>query len=198
MFRILGHFTARAWPVLLIGWAAAALGLWFGAPSWEQIGKSGQFAYLPGDAPTRQAEALFDEAFPGQRTGSGIVLVVTRTDGRELQPEDRAFVNEKLAPRLRESLLPGGLPKPDSPVARIRAPGDGPTGALLQSPDRRAELVAVELNSEFLNSRNWPTVAAVERLVEDLRAHGETPAALDLALTGSAVLGRDTGRAEER
>src|SRR5947199_182639 len=100
MFRLLGKFVARTWPVLLVGWAALVVALWF--------------------------------------------------------------------------------------------------GVLLQSRDRKAELVAVELNSEFLDSRNWPTVDAVERLVGDLKARGEAPDGLDVALTGSAVLGRDTGRAEER
>src|SRR5207248_257569 len=114
--------------------------LWFGAPPWERVGKTGQFAYLPADAPTRHAERLFDEAFPGQRAASGIVLVVTRADGGELRPEDRAFVNSTLTPRLRQLLLPDGKPADGSPVARVRAPGDGPAGVLLQSRDRKAEL----------------------------------------------------------
>lgn len=198
MSRLLGQFVTRAWPIILAAWVAILVGVWFGAPAWERVGKSGQFAYLPNDAPTRRAEVLFDGAFPGQRTGSGIVLVATRPDGRELEAADRRFVADVLAPRLKQRLLPGGTPEPGSPVVRIRAPGDGPTGALLESGDRRAALVAVELLGEFLDTRNWPTVAAVEEDVVELRERGEIPAGLDLALTGSAVLGRDTGQAEAR
>jgi RND superfamily putative drug exporter len=198
MFRILGRIVSGWWPVVLVGWAVVVLGLWYAAPSWAQISKSGQFAYLPADAPSRQAEEMFDQAFPGQRASSGIVLVVTRVDGITLRPSDRVFITNTLTPQLRETLLPGGNPDPDSPVLRVRAPGDVPTGVLLRSPDQKAELVVVELHSEFLDSQNWPTVAAVEHLIEDLRRRGETPTGLDLALTGSAVLGRDTGQAEAR
>ena len=107
MFRLLGKLVARSWPLLLAGWAALLAGLWVGAPSWDRVGKSGQFAYLPADAPTRRAEALFDEAFPGQRAGSGIVLVVARRDG-ELTPDDLGFIDRVLAARLRQALLPDG------------------------------------------------------------------------------------------
>jgi RND superfamily putative drug exporter len=196
MFQFLGRVVSRMWLVLLAGWAVLVVGLWFGAPSWDEVGKSGQFAYLPADAPSRKAQALFDEAFPAQRAASGIVLVVTRSDRTVLRADDRRFVDETLVPRLRGLLLPDGRPEAGSPVARIRAPGDGPTGALLRSADGRAELVVIELNTEFLDSHNWPTVAAVERAVGGLSAGGAVPAGLDVSLTGSAVLGRDTGEAE--
>ncbi|QJW97437.1 MMPL family transporter [Frigoriglobus tundricola] len=196
MFRLLGRLVEQAWPAFLLLWAVLFVALWFGAPAWEQVGKTGQFIYLPADAPSNRATATFDEAFPGQRAGSGIVLVVTRADGQELRPEDRAFVSGTLAPELRHALVPGGTSGPNPPVVRVRAPDDGPTGALLKSPDQRAELVAVELKADFLDARNWPTVAAVEQLLNDLRVRGAVPTGLDVALTGSAVLGRDTGRAE--
>src|SRR5439155_16327073 len=121
VFAFLGKIVARTWPFLLAAWGAALVGLWFFAPSWDKVGKSGQFAYLPADAPTRRAEQLFDEAFPGQRSGSGIVLVVTRTDGGELRPEDRRFVNETLAPRVKQEFLATGQPAAGSPVMRVRA-----------------------------------------------------------------------------
>jgi RND superfamily putative drug exporter len=98
---------------------ALIVGLEFGAPSWSSVGKSGEFAFLPADSPSRQAETQFDEAFPGQRVGSRIVLVVSRSD-TELKADDRTFINETLAPRMRQLLMPGGQPESGSPVARIR------------------------------------------------------------------------------
>jgi RND superfamily putative drug exporter len=180
-----------------VGWVLLLIGLYLGAPAWNQISQSGEFAFLPADSPSRQAEKQFDGAFPGQRVGSRIVLVVSRSDGK-LQAADSTFVNETLAARLRQLLLPGGQPEAGSPLARIRAPGDGPLGALLQSADRQAELIVVELNSEFLDTRNWPTVSAVENLIGELRESGAVPAGLDMSVAGSAVLGRDTGLAEKQ
>jgi RND superfamily putative drug exporter len=197
VFKLLGSVVARAWFVFLLGWVALIVGLYFGAPAWNAISQSGELAFLPANSPSRLAEQQFDEAFPGQRVGSHIVLVVSRSDG-ELKADDRKFVNETLAPRVRQLLLPGGQPEAGSHVTTIRAPGDGPTGALLKSADRRAELIVVELNSEFLDKNNWPTVSAVERLIGELRGSSAVPAGLDVSVAGSAVLGRDTGRAEEQ
>lgn len=196
MFAFFARCITWVWPLVLGAWVAVVVVLWFVAPPWQQVGKSGQFTYLPSHASTRQAETLFNKAFPGERAASGIVLVVTRTDGGELQPEDRRFVADVLAPRLRQEFLPNGSPASGSPVIRIRSASDKPTGVLLESADRRAELIAIELNREFLSSENWPTVAAVEQLVQTLRSSREGPTALDIALTGSAVLGRDIGQAE--
>jgi RND superfamily putative drug exporter len=183
--------------VLLVGWIALLVGMYFGAPAWNQVSQSGEFAFLPANSPSRLAEAQFDEAFPGERVGSRIVVIVSRPDG-ELTATDRTFVTKTLAPRLQELLLPGGQPPAGSPVARIRVPVDGPAGALLKSSDRRAEVIVVELHTEFLDTRNWPTVAAVEELIGELRGSSAVPPGLDVSLAGSAVLGRDTGRAEQQ
>jgi RND superfamily putative drug exporter len=198
MFRILGILVARTWPWLLAAWIAAFIALYLFAPAWDQIGQSGEFAYLPDNAPTRRAETSFDDAFLGKRSNSSIVLLALRSDGGELQTEDRQFVSEVLAPQLRQLLLPEGKPKPASGVTVIRAPGDGLSSLLLESQDRRADLVVVELSGEFLDTRNWPIVASIEKLIVDLANRAKTPKALEVLLTGSAVLGRDIGKAESQ
>src|SRR5690349_19950140 len=100
MFRFLGKIVERGWPAWLVGWAAAFTALWVYAPPWEQVGKSGQLAYLPADAPTRRAEELFDVAFPGQRAGSAVLVAVCRSGG-DLTPDDLRFAAEVLPARLR-------------------------------------------------------------------------------------------------
>jgi len=124
--------------------------LFFGAPAWNQISSSGELAFLPTDFPSCRAETQLYKAFPGERVDNHVVLVVSRSEG-ELKAIDHTFVNETLAPRVQKLLLPGGQPEAGSPVARISAPGDGPTGVLLQSADRRAELILIELRGEFLD-----------------------------------------------
>jgi putative drug exporter of the RND superfamily len=181
------------WPIILVGWAAVFAGLWFAAPAWNRVAKSGQFAYLPADAPSRRAETLFREAFPDERAASAIVLVASRAD-RDLSPDDLGFIEGVLVPRLQQAIQ--DEPGWESVFSRIRSPSAGPTGLLLRSRDRRAALVVIELKPEFLDKQNWPVVDRVESLVGDMQADPGTPAGLELALDGSAVLGRDTGKAE--
>jgi RND superfamily putative drug exporter len=64
------------------------------------------------------------------------------------------------------------------------------------SADGRALLIVLELTTEFLSRDNWPTVTKVEDLVRDLRARGKLPPGVDVAVTGSAVIGRDRARAQ--
>jgi len=50
---------------------------------------------------------------------------------------------------------------------------------------------------EFLERKAWPAVHAVEDLIERLRRENKVPDGLDIALTGSAVVGRDIRQAEQ-
>src|SRR5438093_12808862 len=106
MYRLLGKLVARGWPFLIAAWMVLLGALWLWAPPWSQVGKSGQFAYLPDDAPSRRAEALFEQVFPGQRAASNVVLVVTRRDAGPLTADDLGAVEKVLAPRLQKALLP--------------------------------------------------------------------------------------------
>lgn len=76
-------------------------------------------------------------------------------------------------------------------ISRIRTPNGLGTGPLLVSADRQALLVIIELTTDYLSRRNWPTIAKVEEAVRALRDDAERPAGLELAVTGSAVVGRD-------
>jgi RND superfamily putative drug exporter len=195
MYPLLGTLVARFWPLLIAAWVVLFGALWIWAPSWDKVGASGQFTYLPDDAPSRRAEALFEEAFPGQRVGSTVIVVITRNDQLELTADDLSAAERTIASRLREALLPQGASPAGSIVLGIRSPGKGPTGLLLKSPDKRAALIAVELKTEFLDARNWPLVDSIDGL---LRQGQSDPSVsnLKISLTGSAVLGSDVGRAE--
>ena len=87
-------------------------------------------------------------------------------------------------------------PKQRSIIARIRTPNAPGLGALLVSEDKKALLVVLELTTDFLAKRNWPTIAKVEDLVRNLREQGKLPPGLDIAVTGSAVIGRDHSQAQ--
>jgi RND superfamily putative drug exporter len=219
MFRLLGETVTRTWALLLAGWVVLLAASRLAAPVWEEVVQDREFAFLPADAPSRRAEEVFTKAFPDDQLASNVVVVLRRTDDATGHL-DRAkrFIEDVLEPGLRqiaedEGGLAGEVPPPEEPlfpgeaggtrpgrqpslIARIRTPNAPGTGALLVSEDGRALLVVVELTTDFLSRRNWPTLAKIEDLIDSLRRAGKVPPGLDLTLTGSAVTGRDYTRAQ--
>jgi RND superfamily putative drug exporter len=194
VFHSLGRLIVRIWPLLLGVWVAVLAGVWAASPPWDAVAESGQFAFLPADSPSIRGQDLFRTAFPAEPLGSSIVLVLS-LPGDGLRAEDRAFIDNALKAglkRLQEA--------EESPpiISRIRAPTDPGTGPLLVSEGRKAALVVVELTAEFLDRRTWPVVAAVEELADRLRQDEKVPAGVDIAFTGSAVVGRDFRQAETK
>jgi RND superfamily putative drug exporter len=221
MFRLLGQVVRRAWVFLLAGWALLLVATWLAAPSWKDIAREEEFAFLPADVPSRRAAEAFAEAFPDDKSASNIVLVLHRTGkGRESLKRDLKFIEDEIEAGLQKiAEEDGGLaseikpsdeplfsdedkrPKPApkrSIMARIRTPTAPGIGTLLVSPDRKALLVVIELTTDFTSHANWPTIEKIEDLVRGLREQGKIPADLEVAVTGSAVIGRDHARAELR
>jgi RND superfamily putative drug exporter len=218
--RMLAKMVRWGWPALLGGWLVLVLVTGHLAPAWEEVAQDREFAFLPANVPSRYAEAAFAEAFPEERSGSNIVLVLHHTDTGDHLRDDLAFINDILQPGLRQiAESVGGLafetkasdeplfsdenaskapeaPEQRSIIARIRTPNAPGVGGLLVSPDNQAMLVVVELTTEFLSNTNWPTIEKVENLIAELRHEGKIPQGLDIALTGSAVIGRDHTRAQ--
>ncbi len=216
MFKYLGPLVCRTWWVLLIAWGAVLFGTWYAAPPWEEVAQDREFAFLPEKSPSRRAEKIYAEAFPEDRAGSNIVLVLHRAGTARLK-DDLKFIEDVVEPGLRkiaedegglasepvpsDEPLFGEETKPAAPVKRsiidrIRTPNAFGAGALLISPDGQATLVVVELTTELLSSSNWPTITKVQNLVRDFEHQGKLPAGLQIAVTGSAVLGRDHTWAE--
>jgi RND superfamily putative drug exporter len=217
MFHCLGRIVRRAWWLLLLGWGLLLWGTWYVAPPWSEVAQDLEFAFLPESAPSRRAEKIYSEAFPDDRSGSNIVLVLHRTNHEQgLLKQDLKFIEDVVEPRLRAlAESAGGLASEPAPsdeplfaeetrpasaprsiISRIRTPNTPGTGALLISPDQFEMLVVVELTTEFLVRANWPIIEKVQDLVGQLQARA--PAGLDLALTGSAVIGRDHTLAQMR
>src|SRR5438552_18630269 len=217
-FQWLGQTVRRGWPFLLAGWVILLLVTRLAAPPWDKYAEDKEFAFLPANAPSPSAEKIYATAFPEDLSRSTIALVLHRKDDEPGHLDrDRQFISYVLEPELRKiAESEGGLaseavpdegplfdegkppeqPKERSIIARIRTPNAPGAGALLVSPDKQAMLVVLELTTELLTSRNWPTIAKVEKLVEELRQQGKIPPGDDLAITGSAVVGRDHTRAQ--
>lgn len=103
MHRSLSHRWVQ-WvirhPVLIVlAWIILAITIRVAAPSWKQVALDGDFDYLPAEMSSIAGGRLLDEAFPGERSRSEIVLVMARTDGNSLLKED-AIVGFDLLRRL--------------------------------------------------------------------------------------------------
>ena len=220
MFQILGKLVSRMWPLLLVAWLLVLGGLKWAAPPWQTVARDGEFAFLPKNSPSLAAEELFQKAW-GVPLASNVVIVVRRESAPAgLLDTDKAFINdvlreklEKIADEETASLQPQSS-KPvkvaapvgaaeavsadDLKTITVRTLSDKSVGRLLNSEDGHASLVLMELPTEFLDSRNGRLIERVEKLIErngELQSNGLVPRGLDLALSGSATVGRDMIRA---
>lgn len=220
MFRLLGNAVIRFWPLVLVGWLVLLVVTWRAAPPWEQVTQDREFTFLPPEARSLRGEAAFARAFPEDRLAGNVVLVLELVEsGSEKLDQAKRFIGDVLEPQLRQiAEEEGGLagratdheplfadpatpPPParrESIIARIRTPNAPGTGGLLVSQDEQALLVVVELTTEFVSRRNWPTLTKIENLIHRLQDEGRMPPGTTLALTGSAVIGRDNTQAQLR
>jgi RND superfamily putative drug exporter len=200
MFSLLGKLVARAWLPCLAGWLLLLFTMRLVAPPWDEVAESGQFSFLPKDVPSNRGKDLFKAAFPKEVMGSNIVLVLSRQDEIPIY-EDKDFVEYDLkAGLLQIADEEGGLAADQrgrSVIARIQTFNDEGKGALLVNGYQNAGLVVIDLTVEFLERSAWPPVHAVESLIERLHRENRVPEGLEIAMTGSAVVGRDMRRAEQ-
>ncbi|KAA5545553.1 MMPL family transporter [Roseiconus nitratireducens] len=73
-------FVTERWRGVLLGWLIVTSFLVAVAPRWKDIAYDGDFEYLPPDMNTVAAARVLDEAFPGDRARSQIVLILARRD----------------------------------------------------------------------------------------------------------------------
>lgn len=206
-FQRLGSLVERRWRSVLVFWgllflSAMALhrgwydkipGFPFHVPRWSEVATDGEFAFLPTQMQSIVAERLLGEAFPRDLLKSSVVIVVRRHK-QPLRAEDEAFIEDVLRPRLeqiRESA-------PNASELPVRTFKDQMVGRLLVSPDKEASLVIIPLAGEFLEWRNKPAIDEIEALLEKLPHENDPdtgerllPVGLDLAMSGSATVGRD-------
>jgi RND superfamily putative drug exporter len=196
IFRPLGNFVARFWPVLPLAWIGLLVLVTAVAPKWQDVIKDGDFAYLPENSPSRVGETVFAGAFSENFWGSNIMIVARRDSSPDskLTDDDRDFIENVLAPRLKSLLVEKGWMRPEG--AQPEAGDDGETasedksasdetrderylvakvstaatdreaGPLLDSRDGRATLVRVSLNSEYVARQNAPIIDAVHDLID--------------------------------
>lgn len=92
MFERFGALLARIWPVVLLVWVAAVVAAAAFAPPLDSVVKTGEFAFLPEDSPSRESERLFEKAFVNDQSASRVVIVARRMTG--LTEADKNFIDD--------------------------------------------------------------------------------------------------------
>ena len=164
MFERLGRFVSR-WPLpIAVVWIAVSILAHSTSPDWTSVAQQGEFAFLPEDSPSRQAEDLYRQAYhlavnredsedsvPQYVLGSNVVIVVQREDREDgLTGEDFRFISSVLHPGL-------------NAIQMSTAPGfaTGDQSAFVRDYIRR---VVQDVQSEGSSASDKDVAAAVSRL----------------------------------
>lgn len=82
------QFVTSQWRWILLAWIVVAIALRGLAPSWDSVAYDGDFEYLPAEMSSVAGGRLLDQAFPGERSRSQVVLVLGRSDGPLVKEDD--------------------------------------------------------------------------------------------------------------
>jgi RND superfamily putative drug exporter len=191
MCSVVPRFVIRRPLVVVLAWLVLAVMLRWVAPGWDQVTQDDHVRFFPADFPSVVGQDLLERGFPRDASSSQVVLVYERRDG-PLTVGDFGYV-EKAATRFYEFAQAHrdlGFKKLDT----HRSPVIGPR-LIGTSADGRAQavLTIISLNGTYLAKT---TRIAVDRILTWLRTdRPRPPAGLDLAVTGSAVVGHDINTA---
>jgi len=193
MFAQLGKLVTRHWILVVLAWAALAVGLKIAAPRWDDVTFDGDLEHLPKAMASIQGARLMDRAFPGDRSKSQVVLVVARQD-EKLRRDDKLF-----ARRLAEEMARLDVGEGQQ-IVDVLTPSTEVVGDMLKSRDKQAELVVLQMSSEFMATSNIELLSAVgKKRDEVVTAYAkelgpEGPVwrrGLQVGITGSAAIGGD-------
>ena len=217
MYDYLGSFVARRWWLILAAWFIAAFFIHRASPTWDQVTKDGDLAYLPARMTSVRGEKLYGEAFPDNKSRSQIVVVLERESGLKQADLDLAqSIADWLVPKPADSkvpyfpLPPDGVALPEKndrlqivetmrPVKSLEGGGNSAEdvrGKKLMSQDGKAAIVVTSLEHEFIAIDSIGVTLTVKKLVADkvkaAMAADPSMAGLNWGLTGSAAVGGDT------
>src|SRR5579883_1074967 len=215
MFSFVSRLVIRHPWLIALAWLFLAAVLHHFSPPWDQVTKDDNVRFFPPDFPSVVGQELLERGFPQDASSSQVVLVYERrpltpdqalgmevlapapaaanpSQGGRLTTEDFRYV-EGVAARFYQfarSHPELGFKKLDthrSPVIGPRLIGTSADGR------GQAVLTIISLNGTYLAKT---TRIAVDRIMDWLkRDRPAPPAGLELALTGSAVVGHDINTA---
>ena len=192
MFKRLARVVSRHWMLALLGWVLVAGAVRCRAPSWANVVRDGDFAYLPPQMDSVRGQKLLERAFPDARGKSEVVLVLARPGG-PLREADYALANqfiEKLTPSDNQASLITSVDSYQTPVL----------GSELTSrvgPSGQASLIRIRLRTELAATKNMELIAQLRRTVDATRQTRDYPRGLEIGITGAAAIAADLRLAAE-
>lgn len=108
------RIVTKNWLAVIVVWILLALLLRWLAPPWDDIAADGDLQFLPSDVPSAIGQKTLDEAFPGERSRSQMVIVFADI-GATHKPEDTAFALD-VARRLHWLAAEAALRDPEMPT----------------------------------------------------------------------------------
>jgi RND superfamily putative drug exporter len=181
MFERLGSFAFRFRFLVVVGWAAAAIGAGAFAPSLAEVGSTDQSSFLPPTTESIQAREALERAFPSEVSAGSATITFSRKSG--LTEADTTYIGQ----------VGSWIGSPDAPanlrdiVSSVQTPESDPELAtILRSPDGALEMMNVNLAVSSL-------AGGAGGAVDALRAHLEqtVPTGLEVHVTGSAGISLD-------
>lgn len=187
MFKLLGEFLSRHWLVVIVCWLVVAGAIHAVAPSWNEVAKDGDLAYLPDSMPSRLGESLLRDAFPDQKAKSSMALVVARP-GRPLDADDLEWADHlnKLCERETKDLPILEIWNRDTEVA-----GEKLTSKPTKEQPGQATVILLQVANEFAQVDNIRLLKRIEALLAQAQHDWPMPPQLQVGITGSAALGGD-------
>ena len=114
MFQRLAALVVRFWPAFLAAWLVLLVVSSWAAPDLNDVANSGEFAFLPQDAPSRVSERLFQESWDDSLASRVVIVASCRDPKDQLTEEDKRFIDEILGPQLEQIAVDlGGLADSD-------------------------------------------------------------------------------------
>ncbi len=181
MFERLGSWTYRFRFVILILWIIGAAFFGKFAPSLAGQGSTDQTTFLPANAPSAQAKAAIERAFPGSTSTSSVTITMDRPSG--LTVADRAWRDE-FTTWVTSDQAPAELRAAATDTATADSRPE--LAELFRAPDGTFELFVVNLN---VADAGDAAAAVVSQLREHLAA--TVPAGLETHVTGAAAISSD-------
>jgi len=92
MFSKIGNFAVKFRFWIIAAWVAAALLMFFFAPSLSEVGTMKDTDFLPKDSESMRASQLMDKYFPEASAASSVTLVFYNPQG--LSDDNMAYARE--------------------------------------------------------------------------------------------------------
>ena len=175
MMQRWARFIGRTPWVWIALWPIAALGIWLPAPRVPTLLADDDTGFIPAEMPSRRAFARLRTEFPSHAPASRAVVVFFRETG--LKREDHALIADLAATvsARSEELNWNVRAAPLTPHLK----------RLLESPDGKAAVIAVDLPAELLTHSTVNRVTDIKRVI----AGRSTPPGLEIHVTGNGALG---------